>query len=188
MMRKLIGIPYGTNMRNYQKMLLFTLIWGAMAACKRTEIPLVSNETNLKMIAQGSQLVNGISAPGDVVGKVTVGYQGWFSCPSDGGAINGWNHTNLETYPDLRQYTTTFSPHVFYQNGIQQAAFSGNLGNGTPARMFSSYTQQVSNVHCLWMKQNDIDCFALQRFGSYMSNPASFNFYNGVATHMKQAA
>ncbi|MCW2643545.1 MAG: hypothetical protein JWP76_5851, partial [Dactylosporangium sp.] len=32
------------------------------------------------------------SAPGDVVGKVTVGYQGWFACAGDGAPINGWWH------------------------------------------------------------------------------------------------
>src|ERR1700743_3613173 len=32
------------------------------------------------------------SAPGDVVGKVTVGYQGWFACIGDGAPINAWWH------------------------------------------------------------------------------------------------
>ena len=29
------------------------------------------------------------SPPGDVVGKITVGYQGWFACTGDGAPING---------------------------------------------------------------------------------------------------
>src|SRR5258708_15909354 len=32
------------------------------------------------------------SPPGDVVGKVTVGYQGWFACAGDGAPINSWWH------------------------------------------------------------------------------------------------
>ena len=32
------------------------------------------------------------SLPGDVVGKVTVGYQGWFACVGDGAPINSWWH------------------------------------------------------------------------------------------------
>jgi hypothetical protein len=32
------------------------------------------------------------SAAGDVVGKITVGYQGWFACIGDGAPINGWWH------------------------------------------------------------------------------------------------
>ncbi len=32
------------------------------------------------------------SPAGDVVGKITVGYQGWFACIGDGAPINGWWH------------------------------------------------------------------------------------------------
>src|SRR5713226_6295732 len=32
------------------------------------------------------------SPPGDVVGKVAVGYQGWFACVGDGAPINAWWH------------------------------------------------------------------------------------------------
>src|SRR5882672_5126429 len=32
------------------------------------------------------------SPPGDVVGKITVGYQGWFACIGDGSPINAWWH------------------------------------------------------------------------------------------------
>ncbi|MER5648945.1 hypothetical protein, partial [Streptosporangium sp. NPDC002524] len=32
------------------------------------------------------------SPPGDVVGKITVGYQGWFACKGDTAPINGWWH------------------------------------------------------------------------------------------------
>ncbi len=36
------------------------------------------------------------SPPGDVVGKITVGYQGWFSAAGDGSPVNAWGHSNLE--------------------------------------------------------------------------------------------
>src|SRR5882762_9796971 len=32
------------------------------------------------------------SAAGDVVGKITVGYQGWFAAKGDSAPINGWWH------------------------------------------------------------------------------------------------
>lgn len=106
------------------------------------------------------------SAAGDVVGKVTVGYQGWFACPGDGSPINQWwhwsnnwslppsasNNCSAKSWPDMREYTTTFN-----------SGFS-NLGNGQTATLFSSYTQQTVNTHFLWMQQNGIDCAALQRF------------------------
>ncbi|MEU6852274.1 discoidin domain-containing protein [Actinacidiphila alni] len=105
------------------------------------------------------------SGPGDVVGKVTVGYQGWFACIGDGAPINGWWHwtqnwgqtpspsnTGIKCWPDMREYTHT------YQTGYAA------LGNGQPATLFSSYDQQTVDTHFLWMQQNGIDTAALQRF------------------------
>ena len=48
------------------------------------------------------------SETGDVVGKVTVGYQGWFSAPGDGSPVNAWGHDNLEMWPDIREYSNTY--------------------------------------------------------------------------------
>ncbi|MEZ0068213.1 hypothetical protein ABIA32_004237 [Streptacidiphilus sp. MAP12-20] len=105
------------------------------------------------------------SPVGDVVGKVTVGYQGWFAAPGDGSPIDAWWHwsaddskspspsnTNIKCWPDNREYTRT------YQSGYAA------LGNGQPARLFSSYDQQTVDTHFLWMQQNNIDTAALQRF------------------------
>jgi hypothetical protein len=105
------------------------------------------------------------SPPGDVVGKITAGYQGWFACTGDGSPINAWWHwaqnwsqppspgnNGIKSWPDVRDYSTTF-----------QTAFA-SLGNGQPARLFSSFTDQTVNTHFLWMQQNGIDVAALQRF------------------------
>src|SRR5258708_13821182 len=128
------------------------------------------------------------SPPGDVVGKITVGYQGWFSAGGDGSPLNVWGHQNLENWPDVRQYATTYSGDPFNQAGVVQPPFTGNLGNGMPAKMFSSDDQQVSNTHCLWMQQNGIDCFALQRFGSYTNTGSVKNFHDVVDLKMMNAA
>jgi len=105
------------------------------------------------------------SPVGDVVGKVTVGYQGWFAAAGDGSPINAWWHwsqnwsqppstsnNGIKSWPDVRDYATTF-----------QTAFA-NLNNGQQARLFSSFTDQSVNTHFLWMQQNGIDAAALQRF------------------------
>ncbi|MEV6113107.1 discoidin domain-containing protein [Streptomyces sp. NPDC052109] len=105
------------------------------------------------------------SQAGDVVGKISVGYQGWFACIGDGAPINGWWHwtqnwsqppspsnTGIKCWPDVRDYTKTY-----------QTSYA-NLGNGQPATLFSSYDQQTVNTHFLWMQQNSIDTAALQRF------------------------
>ncbi|MER5526472.1 discoidin domain-containing protein [Streptomyces sp. NPDC002677] len=112
-----------------------------------------------------AQTASAASPPGDVVGKITVGYQGWFACVGDGAPINGWwhwtqnwgqspsrNNTAISCWPDVREYTNTY-----------QTSYAA-LGNGQPAKLFSSYDQQTVNTHFLWMQQNGIDTAALQRF------------------------
>ena len=105
------------------------------------------------------------SPPGDVVGKISVGYQGWFACPGDGAPIGGWWHwsrdrfqppsstnTTIVSWPDMRDYTHTY-PTAY-----------PNLGNGSPATLFSSYDQQTVDTHFQWMRTYGIDTAALQRF------------------------
>ena len=125
-----------------------------------------------------------VSPPGDVVGKLVVGYQGWFACGSDGSPNNQWihwgstpgglppspGHQTFELWPDTREYTTTF------QTGY------ASLGNGQPAKLFSSWTTQTINTHFLWMQQYGIDCAAHQRFGK--SDPQK----DGIATRVMAAA
>jgi hypothetical protein len=129
------------------------------------------------------------SAPGDVVGKVTVGYQGWFSCAGDGSPINAYgSHVNLENWPDMRQYSASYGSVPFYQAGVQQAPYTGNLGDGNPAKLFSSDDQQVVNTHVLWMQQSGIDCIAIQRFGSYTTAGSVKGFHDAVQLKVMNAA
>ncbi len=108
------------------------------------------------------------SPQGDVVGKVTVGYQGWFSCAGDGAPIGGWWHysggatptpialsNSIHCWPDVRQFSKV------YQTGFT------NFGNGQPATLFSSYDQQTVDTQYRWMAENGIDTAALQRFNPY---------------------
>ena len=131
------------------------------------------------------------SPPGDVVGKVTVGYQGWFSAAGDGSPVNAWGHSNLEMWPDVRAFVTTYSGCPFLQDGVRnsQGNFTGNLGNGKPATMFSSYDQQVVNTHLSWMAQSGIDCCALQRFGNEISPGSTLKAQrDGMALKVMSAA
>jgi hypothetical protein len=105
------------------------------------------------------------SPVGDVVGKVTVGYQGWFAAVNDGSPYNAWWHwcnpdsqtpspsnIGIKSWPDMREYTSVY-----------HTAFN-NLNNGSPANLFSSFNDQSVNLHFQWMQQNGIDGAALQRF------------------------
>lgn len=137
------------------------LLWAAMLllcfGCNKRESSITLKNNKLA--------VANASPAGDVVGKIVVGYQGWFACTGDGSPINAWWHytqdwskipapTNngIKSWPDVRDYTTTF------QTGWPA------LGNGTPARLFSSYSDQTVNTHFRWMQENNIDAAALQRF------------------------
>ncbi len=106
--------------------------------------------------------VLGQSPPGDVVGKMSIGFQGWFTCVGDGSPRgNTWvhwstdvppspGHITFELYPDIGEYTKLYDTQL------------GNLGNGQPARLFSSWDNQTIDTQFRWAQENNIDVIALQ--------------------------
>lgn len=101
------------------------------------------------------------SPAGDVVGKLVVGYQGWFTAQGDGSPKNAWvhwarnisprrNNVTFELYPDTREYSRLYRTDM------------ANLGNGEPARLFSSWDPSTVDLHFKWMQQYNIDVAALQ--------------------------
>lgn len=117
-----------------------------------------------------------VSPVGDVVGKVTVGYQGWFNAPGDGSAVNRWTHQNLDMWPDMREYEITY------------VSTFPKLANGDTAKMFSSYDQSTVNTHFRWMQENGIDAAALQRFSGELADPAFKSMRDGMAQKVRLAA
>jgi chitodextrinase len=127
------------------------------------------------------------SPVGDVVGKITVGYQGWFACIGDGSPINAWwhwssnwaqppsptNNGTLRAWPDMTDYPARY-----------QTAYA-NLGNGAPATLFSHYDQSTVNAHFLSMQQNGCDTAALQRFNP---NGSEGPIRDAVTTRVRAAA
>jgi hypothetical protein len=106
---------------------------------------------------------------GDIVGKISVGYQGWFTAPNDGSGVQPpWWHTTpnrqtptptnigLKSWPDMSDISKT------YVTGF------ASLGSGKPATLFSSYDASTVDTHVRWMQENGIDTLALQRFGDFM--------------------
>lgn len=122
-------------------------------------------------------LVASAQQSSDVVGKVTVGYQGWFSAAGDGSPVNQWAHQNLEMWPDVSEYAKTYP------------ADQPNLPSGQPAKMFSSYDDQVVNTHFKWMQESGIDCAALQRFCNEISPGSKIKAQrDGMAKKVRAAA
>jgi hypothetical protein len=105
------------------------------------------------------------SGAGDVVGKISVGYQGWFACAGDCAPINGWWHWSqnwgqspslsnnaIKAWPDMGEYAKTYPTAYPDFNG------------GGAATLFSSYDQSSVDTHFAWMKSYGCDAAALQRF------------------------
>ncbi|MCU0858474.1 MAG: hypothetical protein MUC65_08750, partial [Pontiellaceae bacterium] len=128
---------------------------------------------------------------GDVVGKLTVGYQGWFACKGDNSPKNVWKHwstdgnvapkpgyTRFELYPDVRDYPDS----ALYQTGY------ANLGNGSKSKLFSSYDSAVVNKHLEWMRDYGIDTVAVQRFGCDFDDSKVIDHSNGILTKVKNAS
>ena len=126
------------------------------------------------------------SPAGDVVGKISVGYQGWFACIGDGAPINAWWHWSqnesqppspsnnvIKAWPDMTEYTKSY-----------QTAYA-NLNSGAPATLFSSYDQSTVNTQFLWMQQNGCDTAALQRFNP---NTAEGPTRDAMAARVNSAA
>jgi len=96
--------------------------------------------------------------------KHIVGYQGWFGCPSDP-VQPGWRHwarTNasptsgtlaIDLWPDV----TELGPDELCDTGLK-------LPSGRSAYLFSSENPKTVLRHFRWMRENDIDGVALQRF------------------------
>src|SRR5262245_32847391 len=90
--------------------------------------------------------------------KTTLGHQGWFAAPGDGSQMNEWVHwsrssapapgnVTFEVYPDTRGY----DPADLHDTVL------GALGDGRPARLFSSYSPRVVDAHFRWMQAAGVD-------------------------------
>ena len=142
-----------------------------MAISRRTLLTSALAGSTLAAVG-GTELVSAFTSPasaasaaGDVVGKITVGYQGWFACIGDGAPIDAWWHwsnneaaapspsnNSLKAWPDM----------TIYSKGYETAY--ANLGDGAQATLFSSYDQSTVNEHFALMAANGCDTAALQRF------------------------
>ena len=126
------------------------------------------------------------ASSGDIVGKVTVGYQGWFNAVGDGAGINPpWWHwtpnrelptptnSGIKSWPDVSELTKT------YATGYP------NLSNGSAAKLYSNWDASSVATQIKWMKDYGIDTIALQRFGDFRGTGEARNV---VAGHVRDAA
>jgi hypothetical protein len=110
---------------------------------------------------------------GDVVGKLVVGYQGWFSAKGDGNPMGRWFHWTGQPQPIAGHETVELYPNVDEFNHTYATGYQP-LGNGKPARLFSSFDQQTVDTQFKWMQEHNIDTAALQRFGNDIKNDPAY--------------
>ncbi len=125
----------------------------------------------------------GSADSGDIRGKVTVGYQGWFTTSTDGAEVDWWHITGgttpsptnifLKSWPDTSEYDATYATDF------------PALGSGAPSVLFSSYDYSTVDTQVRWMQEYGIDTLALQRFGDYRQTGEARNVITG---HVKTAA
>jgi hypothetical protein len=98
-----------------------------------------------------------------LAGKMIVGYQGWFGCPSDFEKNNNWQHWFLG---DVRQdhFTVDLLPSVREINTEDLCDTGLHQSDGSATRLFSSQNEHVVGTHFRWMKDHGIDGAAVQRF------------------------
>ena len=107
------------------------------------------------------------TAENGLIGKGVAGYQVWFRAGADrknwfhwGGWQEDRFHPKHELYPYMKEYADEVTLRPTGQ---------ADLGDGTPAGLFTSCEEGVIDTHLRWMREYGIDGAAVQRFYSCIS-------------------
>ncbi len=123
----------------------------------------------------------------EFLNMIFAGYQGWFNTPSRG--PKRWVHwapgvppapgkVTFELYPDVTEYPAS----------VLETTNLGNLGNGSPSRLYSADTDDVIRLHMSWMKGYGIDGIALQRFVCELGDPVFKTWRTSVLERIQRLA
>ncbi|MCE7060307.1 T9SS type A sorting domain-containing protein [Dyadobacter sp. CY343] len=100
-------------------------------------------------------------------GKVMFGYQGWFGLPTDGPPAHNWWLHWFGGAPDHVNATVDMWPYMGNYPQSELIATNMNYSNGTPAKLFSSYSYNTVDEHFKWMREHEVDGVFQQRFLDY---------------------
>jgi hypothetical protein len=121
--------------------------------------------------------------------KLLMGYQGWFSCPNDGSALDFWWHWSRDNdSPTATNANMDFMPDDSELAPDELFATSLTYSNGTPVSLYSAAVQATVSRHFQWMQENQLDGVFLQRFVSDLSGPSELSFRNQVTTNVRVGA
>ena len=99
--------------------------------------------------------------PSTLDNKVLIGYQGWFTCPSDGS--QRWTHWSRGV-PSAETLTVELYPDLSELDADERCEIPGMTIGGKPAYLFSSRNQKTVSRHFRWMKEYGLDGVLVQRF------------------------
>lgn len=120
-------------------------------------------------------------------GRVMCGYQGWFSAKGDG-AGRGWVHYGARGRFGPGHCTIDLWPDVSELGEDELFDTPFRLGDGSPARVFSSFRRATVVRHFAWMEEHGIDGVFLQRFGASLRAPKPLAHRDAVLSHVRAGA
>jgi hypothetical protein len=103
----------------------------------------------------------GVVDPSTLDNKVLIGYQGWFTCPSDGSGR--WTHWSRGV-PSAETLTVELYPDLSELDADERCEVPGMTIAGKPAYLFSSRNPKTVSRHFRWMKEYGLDGVLVQRF------------------------
>ena len=125
--------------------------------------------------------------PPEMLGRVVVGYQGWFSAEGDGMEI-GFNHFGRERRFSPEAITIDYWPDMSEAGPSERFATEFRHSDGKVAYVFSSAHPDTVLRHFRWMKQYGIGGAMLQRFASSLRKPSIRTFRDRVLANVRQAS
>jgi hypothetical protein len=117
-----------------------------------------------------------------LVGKLIMGYQGWFDCPGDGADL-GWGHWTAGAEPavDMLPDVSDFPP-------AERCASPMKSTDGHPIGLFSSQDIAAVETHFAWMQQYGLDGIALQRYATGLLVPQVLKARDRTLANVRRAA
>lgn len=112
-------------------------------------------------VARAQPLAPGVVDPSTLDRKVLIGYQGWFTCPSD--TPGRWTHWSRGA-PSPATLTVELFPDTTELSADELCDIPGMTVQGKPAYLFSSRNAKTVNRHFQWMKDYGLDGVLVQRF------------------------
>ncbi|RBP18317.1 hypothetical protein DFR50_101261 [Roseiarcus fermentans] len=97
-------------------------------------------------------------------GKLVVGFQGWFKCPTDSGSEHRWVHWFTRNTPDAAHLHLDIAPDTSELSPEEKCPTPLTTRRGGVFNLYSDQNPKTVSRQFEWMKEYGIDVAAQQRF------------------------